>query len=59
MKPKEIGFLENGTGKHQSNIVWDSLSCAPTVTTLVKGGTQQIKVLIYEKSNMLSDTYKF
>ena len=43
---RELGYLENGTGKHQSNIVWDIASTSPTITTVEGGGTQQIKILI-------------
>ena len=42
---KELGFMDNGTGKHQSNTVVDENGLAPTVTTVNGGGTQQIKVL--------------
>lgn len=41
---KEVGFIDNGTGKHQSNTVYDTDGSAPTITT-IKGGTQQIKIL--------------
>ena len=47
--PKELGFIEHGTGKHQSNIVWNIKAIAPTITTLVNGGTQQIKILVRYK----------
>lgn len=43
---RELGFLENGTGKHQSNIVWDISTTSPTITTVQGGGTQQIKILV-------------
>lgn len=46
MKPCELGYLENGTGKHQSNIIWNIQTVSPTITTLVNGGTQQIKILV-------------
>lgn len=42
---KELGFMDNGTGKHQSNTVVSENGLAPTVTTVNGGGTQQIKVL--------------
>lgn len=42
---KELGFMDNGTGKHQSNTVVDENGLAPTITTVNGGGTQQIKVL--------------
>ncbi len=41
----ELGFMDNGTGKHQSNIVLSTNGLAPAITTL-QGGTQQIKVLV-------------
>lgn len=50
-KPKELGFIQNGTGKHQSNIVWDVTVASPTVTTIKNGGTQQIKVLVKRKND--------
>lgn len=43
---REVGFLDNGTGKHQSNTVYDSEHLCPTLTTVNGGGTQQIKVLV-------------
>lgn len=39
----EVGFMDNGTGKHQSNTVYSEEGCSPTITTL-QGGTQQIKI---------------
>ena len=41
----ELGFINNGTGKHQSNTVFGTDGIAPTVTTVLKGGTQQIKIV--------------
>lgn len=41
----ELGFMDNGTGKHQSNIVLSPNGLAPAITTL-QGGTQQIKILV-------------
>lgn len=41
---KCIGFYDNGTGKHQSNTVYDYKFIIPALTT-IDGGTQQIKVL--------------
>lgn len=48
MKNNEVrilGFMDNGTGQHQSNTVYDSRYICPTVTTVNGGGTQQIKIL--------------
>lgn len=42
---KQLGFLDNGTGKHQSNTVYDENYISPSITTIQGGGTQQIKVL--------------
>ena len=42
---KSVGFMDNGTGKHQSNTVYDSEYICPAITTL-QGGTQQIKILV-------------
>lgn len=39
------GYIENGTGMHQSNMVWDISHESPTITT-IGGGTQQIKILV-------------
>ena len=45
-----IGFYDNGTGKHQSNTVYQTNGIIPALTTIEGGGTQQIKVLRkYEK----------
>ena len=43
-EPKPIGFIDHGTGKHQSNTVFDTNGIAPSVTT-IDGGTQQIKIM--------------
>lgn len=37
-------FMDNGTGKHQSNTVYDENALCPNITTVEGGGTQQIKV---------------
>ena len=50
MKPRELGFIEHGTGKHQSNIVWDIQTISPTITTVMGGGTQQVIIIIREKN---------
>ncbi len=44
------GYIENGTGMHQSNMVWDISHESPTITTIEGGGTQQIKILVRVKS---------
>ena len=41
---KQLGFMDNGTGKHQSNTVYDEKSLCPNITTIDGGGTQQIKI---------------
>lgn len=41
---KELGFMDNGTGKHQSNTVYDENALCPNITTVEGGGTQQIKI---------------
>lgn len=40
----ELGYMDKGTGKHQSNTVYDTRAICPALTT-IQGGTQQIKVL--------------
>lgn len=42
---KELGYIENGTGKHQSNVVYSDDGISPTITTINGGGSQQIKIL--------------
>lgn len=42
---KELGFMDNGTGKHQSNTVYSTEGVSPIITTVNGGGTQQIKIL--------------
>lgn len=42
---KQLGFMDNGTGKHQSNTVYDEKGVCPNITTIQGGGTQQIKNL--------------
>ena len=46
-----LGYIEHGTGQHQSNTVYDSACISPAVTTIVGGGTQQIKILVVEDDN--------
>lgn len=41
----EIGYMDSGTGKHQSNTVISPEGLSPSITTL-QGGTQQIKILV-------------
>lgn len=45
LEVKQLGFMDNGTGKHQSNTVYDENALCPNITTIEGGGTQQIKVL--------------
>lgn len=52
MKAIDVGFIEHGTGKHQSNTVYSTKGICPCISTLKDGGTQQIKVLVNgSKSN--------
>lgn len=44
LEAKQLGFMDNGTGKHQSNTVYDENALRPNITTVEGGGTQQIKV---------------
>ena len=44
LEAKQLGFMDNGTGKHQSNTVYDENAFCPNITTIEGGGTQQIKV---------------
>ena len=44
LKQSKLGFMDNGTGKHQSNTVYDENALCPNITTVEGGGTQQIKV---------------
>lgn len=46
----QVGFYDNGTGKHQSNTIYDPKGIIPALTT-IDGGTQQIKVLKSAKRN--------
>lgn len=41
---EELGFMDNGTGKHQSNTVYNENGLSPSITTITGGGTQQIKI---------------
>jgi site-specific DNA-cytosine methylase len=40
----QLGFMDNGTGQHQSNTVYAENALCPNITTIQGGGTQQIKV---------------
>ena len=42
-----LGYIEHGTGQHQSNTVTSVNGISPALTTL-QGGTQQIKILVGE-----------
>lgn len=44
LEVKQLGFMDNGTGKHQSNTVYDENALFPNITTVEGGGTQQIKI---------------
>ena len=44
LETKQLGFMDNGTGKHQSNTVYDENALCPSITTIEGGGTQQIKI---------------
>lgn len=44
LETKQLGFMDSGTGKHQSNTVYDENALCPSVTTIEGGGTQQIKI---------------
>lgn len=45
LEVKQLGFMDNGTGKHQSNTAYDENAICPNITTVEGGGTQQIKIL--------------
>ena len=44
LEVKQLGFMDNGTGKHQSNTVYDENALCLNITTVEGGGTQQIKI---------------
>lgn len=44
LEVKQLGFMDNGTGKHQSNTVYDENALCHSITTIEGGGTQQIKI---------------
>lgn len=44
-KPHQLGFIEHGTGQHQSNTVYDTDAISPGLTTVNGGGTQQVKIV--------------
>jgi hypothetical protein len=44
LEVKQLGFMDNGTGNHQSNTVYDENALCPNITTVEGGGTQQIKI---------------
>lgn len=48
-KIKEIGYLEKGTGKHQSNIVYGSGGCAPTLCAAL--GIKTFVMILEECNN--------
>lgn len=53
LEVKQLGFMDNGTGKHQSNTVYDENAVCPNITTIEGGGTQQIKILTAEALRMV------
>lgn len=44
-KSVQLGYIDHGTGQHQSNTVYDTNAICPNITTVNGGGTQQIKIL--------------
>lgn len=40
LEVKQLGFMDNGTGKHQSNTVYDENAICSNITTVEGGGTQ-------------------
>lgn len=34
LEAKQLGFMDNGTGKHQSNTVYDENALCPNITTV-------------------------
>lgn len=44
LEVKQLGFMDNGTGQHQSNTVYDENALCPNITTVEGGGTKQIKI---------------
>lgn len=44
LEVKQLGHIENGTGKHQSNTVYSENGLSPSLTTIEGGGTQQVKI---------------
>lgn len=52
MKVKRVGFIDNGTGQHQSNTVYGTDGVSPGITT-IDGGTQQIKVVDAQALRMI------
>lgn len=44
LEVKQLGYIENGTGKHQSNTVYSENGLSPSLTTIEGGGTQQVKI---------------
>lgn len=44
LEVKQLGFMDNGTGKHQSNTVYDENALCPNITIVEGGSTQQIKI---------------
>ena len=55
MKVDILGFIENGTGRHQSNTVYSVSVVCTCISTLFEGGTQQIKVLVNESESNRTD----
>lgn len=55
-----LGYIEHGTGQHQSNTVTSVNGVSPALTTL-QGGTQQVKILVSEDGyrNENSQTYRW
>ena len=53
-KPNQLGFMDNGTGQHQSNTVYDEKALCHNITTVNGGGTQQIKVATQDRIRKLT-----
>ena len=54
MEVIKLGYMDNGTGQHQSNTVISTEGLSPAITTL-QGGTQQIKILVRSEDGSKKD----
>lgn len=48
IKVEELGYIDKGTGKHQSNVVYNGWGAAPTIMTAQGGNRMPMTILAHK-----------